>query len=153
MPASVMRTAALGHVASGATSAVASHSSDPLAWADGRCSVHPIALGSMDAGGAGTALFAVTAAIYPALRLITTFMRNRQQGSAGRWPAGRSGGAGYGQGRTQPDAAGPADQPVREHARAEQDSSYWEPKEEDGTLPADGFIGDPAETDPPAGRA
>lgn len=91
--------------------------------------------------------------IYPALRLVTMFMRNRRQGSAGGWPGGGPGGAAYGQRGTRPDGTGQGDQPVREHARAEQDRSYWEPKEEDGTLPADGFIGDPAEADPPAGRA
>jgi hypothetical protein len=133
---------------------VALRSSDPLARADGRCSVHPIALGSAGAGGAGAALVALTALIYPAMRLVTMFTRNRQGGGyIRRWPAAGPGGAGYGQPGTRPHVTGQGDQPAHEHAHPEQDHAYWEPEEEDGTLPADGFIGDPARTNPSAGQA
>jgi hypothetical protein len=112
--------------------------------------MHTVALSSLEAGGAGAGFLVVVAVIYPLLRLATMILsRGRMTGRG--WPYPGPGSAGYGA-RTRPDIigqggaaqdyAGQRGQATAEHLRREQDQAYWEPPEEAGTLPANGFIGD-----------
>jgi hypothetical protein len=112
--------------------------------------MHAIALGSAQTGGTAVGIVAIIAV---GLRLAMMFVRMRQRPSARRWPddgpGGGGSGTGYGERPARPGGSGPAAR--RERPGQQQDHSYWEPEEQAGPLSADGYIGDPAEPDPPAG--
>jgi hypothetical protein len=109
--------------------------------------------------GAGGGLLLVLTVVSLLSRTAMMVAWNRRGNSAGRWPGRMPGGPGYGaatgqdiigQGGTVPDEAGRRGQGAGEHLRREQDRAFWDPPEEEGTLPAAGFIGDRAENDPRA---
>lgn len=116
--------------------------------------MHQLALGSLQADtGLGGVISVVCAAVFILCRVGMMYGMARRGSRARRLP---DGGFGYGAGPAQRGEPGSPTAPHGETTegpvRRQQHDSYWEPQEQDGTLPADGFIGDPGETGPAARR-
>ena len=109
-----------------------------------------LATSSHSYGSAGSAVLVVCGLLIGLSRAVTMFRRYRGGTSPRRWPYQAPGGA-YGR-RSGPDSAQPGGTGSDEQGAPlrEQDHSYWEPEQEDGTLSPDGYIGDPGETTSPA---
>ncbi len=114
--------------------------------------MHQLAIGSLQSNtGVGGIISGVVAVVFILWRVGMMYGRARRGTGVRRWPGGGFGyGAGPGQ-HGEPDSpAAPRDEVAGEHLGQRQDDSYWEPGQEDGTLSADGYIGDPGETASPA---
>jgi hypothetical protein len=101
--------------------------------------VHAEALGG--SGASVTSVVVVIAIVLSGLCRTAIMMRRNRRGDAyTRWPGRASGGPGaaYGQPR-RPSAADDLH---------EQDPAYWETEPPEGSLPADGVIGDDPKPDP-----
>jgi hypothetical protein len=110
--------------------------------------MHELAIGGVAVGGIGGGAFVVLLAISYLLRFVLQFSRRGQGYTSMRWPGQGPGGIG----QQGPDAAPSAPSP-QDAKRREQAHAYWEAEEPpEGTLAAEGFIGDDPEADPGTGR-
>jgi hypothetical protein len=105
--------------------------------------MHHLAIGGAAVGGIGGGIFVVVITISYLLRSVLQFSRRgRGYGPYGRWPGQGPGGMG----QQGPDITPPAPSPEEQEKQREQAHAYWEAEEPpEGTLPAEGFIGDDAE--------
>jgi len=97
--------------------------------------MHTVALSSVQAGGAGAGVLVVVALVIRFTLLARMFLYRERPGGS----------------RRQGGAPQTSDRPAMRRQR-DQAHAYWEPEQEEGTLPAAGFIGDTAEPGPGAGR-
>jgi hypothetical protein len=95
-------------------------------------------------GGIGGGVAAVLMMLMALARFANMLGRRGRRNTSTRWPGQSPGGSGPGAGSAEPPSAPAGDQQAQDHA-------YWEAEQPDGTLPADGFIGDDAQADPGTG--
>jgi hypothetical protein len=106
--------------------------------------VHAEALGGSGAS-VTSALGVITIVLAGLSRVAIMMRRNRRGDASARWPGPASGGgpgAAYGQPRRPPAA----------DDQHEQDPAYWETEPPEGSLPADGVIGDDPKPDQGPGQ-
>jgi hypothetical protein len=117
-----------------------------------------IVVSAIALSGAGAGVVVVAALVTRFTVLARIFLSYRQPTGSGRqgWAQRPGFGARTGPFGTSPGDAGPHGTQTRDRAaelrQRDQARAYWEPEQEEGTLPAAGFIGDTAEPGPGAGR-